>query len=84
MMDVRDRIEQAPACEVIRLTDPEKAIYTGAGWRLASFERGVLVGLFYPVDVERAGSDRETATRALDAAVAWAARQDGDTWLYSV
>lgn len=51
-MNVIDRIEQAPACEVINLTEAEKDIYSGAGWKLARFVDGTLVEFFDPVLLE--------------------------------
>jgi hypothetical protein len=51
-MSVQSRIEQAPACEVINLTEAEKDIYNGCGWKLARFVNGRLVGLFDPTEAE--------------------------------
>ena len=33
-----NRIERAPACNVINLTESEKLIYKGAGWQIAAFK----------------------------------------------
>tara|TARA_R100000664_G_scaffold31421_1_gene44987 strand:- start:4 stop:363 length:360 start_codon:yes stop_codon:yes gene_type:complete len=33
-----NRIERAPACNVINLTESEKLIYKGAGWQIAAFQ----------------------------------------------
>lgn len=84
-MEIRDRIEQAPACEVIRLTEQEKrsGIYTGAGWKLAKFDgNGRLAELFDPFDHMPYLPDvSESATIALGAAVDWAQGATGEIWL---
>ena len=60
-MDVIDRIEQAPACGVINLSEAEKDIYQGGsggcGWKLARFDQGQLVELFNPLDRAQEGSN---------------------------
>lgn len=80
-MDVKSRIEQAPACEVINLTAEERGIYTGAGLKLASFVHGKLCGFFDPGAMpyrdNRAQQVRETA----HAALAWTAETDGEVWI---
>lgn len=53
MTTVKDRLEQAPACKIIKLRDDEKHLYTGCGWRLARFVNGKLDAL---IDVEDAKS----------------------------
>lgn len=73
-MNVIDRIEQAPACEVINLTEPEKDIYKGSGWKLAHFVNGQLVRLFDPADMI-------DADEALEYAADWIAATDGEFWL---
>lgn len=81
-MTVTDRIERAPACEVINLTDAERAAhYTGAGWKLARFEEGRLAGFFDPRDVPYNTDLDVMANEALDAAVAWLANASGEVWL---
>lgn len=83
-MEIRNRIEQAPACEVIRLTDQEKAsgIYTGAGFKLARFENGQLAELFDPLYHAPCLPDiNETANLALNAAIEWASQANGEIWL---
>ena len=49
-MKVEDRIEQAPACEIITLTDEELKIYKGCGWTVAGFCNGQLEKLHYALD----------------------------------
>lgn len=81
-VSVADRIEQAPACEVINLTESEKIVYRGAGWRLARFEAGQMVELFDPSDLPFREDRAEQFAAALDAALAWTAdRQTGEIWL---
>jgi hypothetical protein len=85
MSKVNRRIEQAPVCEVINLTNAEKDIYRGCGWKLARFSGGILVELFDPMDIE-VGADAETNTKkALDNAVGWAnaaiKNTDDEVWL---
>lgn len=82
-MNVADRIEQAPACEVINLTEAERPRYTGAGWKLARFEDGVLAGFFDPMELPMADTDAEAAEQAAEAAMAWLANATtyGDVWL---
>lgn len=80
-MNVSDRIEQAPACEVINLTDAEKYIYSGAGWKLARFVDGLLVGFFDPADTEYREDMQAMADEAFENATAWLANADGEVWL---
>lgn len=80
-MNVEDRIEQAPSCEVINLTDAEKAIYSGAGWKLARFVDGQLVALFDPAEVEYREDVQTMADEALENATAWLANAKGEVWL---
>jgi len=44
-MKVTDRIEVAPACDVINLTEQEREHYTGCGWHIAGFKYGTLARL---------------------------------------
>lgn len=80
-MNVIDRIEQAPACEVINLSEAEKDLYTGAGWKLARFENGVLAGFFDPMEVPYQADVQAMAEEALEAATAWLANARGEVWL---
>lgn len=80
-MKVDDRIEQAPACEVINLTDREKELYTGAGWKLARFEEGELRGFFNPGELPWRNDPQARADEACEAALAWLANAAGDVWL---
>lgn len=80
-MNVQDRIEKAPACEVINLTEAEKDIYNGAGWKLARFVDGALVGLFDPTEVEYREDVQAMADEALENATAWLANAEGEVWL---
>ena len=43
----RIRIEHAPACEVINLTEEEEELYHGCGWAIAGFANGKLKDLRY-------------------------------------
>lgn len=79
-MKTIDRIEQAPACEVINLTEAEKNIYCGAGWKLARFNQGILVGFFDPAEAGE-GCGKAAAQTALENATAWLANADGEVWL---
>lgn len=80
-MSVQSRIEQAPACEIIKLTDAEKDIYSGAGWKLARFVDGQLVGLFDPAEVGYREDVQAMADEALENATAWIANAEGEVWL---
>lgn len=79
-MKTIDRIEQAPAYEVINLTEAEKDIYRGAGWKLARFDQGVLAGFFDPAEAGE-GWGKAAAQTALENATAWLANADGEVWL---
>lgn len=65
-MSIADRIEQAPACEVINLSESEKDIYCGSGWKLARFENGVLTGFFNPKDTPYRSDVQAMATEAVN------------------
>jgi len=80
-MNVKDRIEQAPACEVINLTEAEKDIYSGAGWKLARFVDGQMVGLFDPMEVRCQDDVQAMADEAIENATAWLANAEGEVWL---
>lgn len=81
-MEVLNRIEQAAACQVINLTDAEKNIYNDSGWKLARFDNGILVGLFDPTeDILMKATDQEAIDQAAEAAQAWLANAQGETWL---
>lgn len=80
-MNVIDRIEQAPAREVINLLESEKNLYTGAGWKLARFEDGMLVGFFDPQDLPYHADPKQQADEAVEAATAWLANASGEVWL---
>ena len=72
-MQVADRLEQALACQVINLTDAERDLYTGAGWKLARFVDGALVEFFDPTLLEypREYSAQQMAEGAVRTAMAW-------------
>lgn len=55
---------------MIALTEREKNLYTGSGWKLASFRDGVLVGFF----------DLDESTTRLDIEI-WVANIQGEIWL---
>ncbi len=80
-MKVKDRIEQVPACEAINLSQAEKDIYTGAGWKLARFVDGALVQLFDPTEVDYREDIQDMADEALENAKVWLANADGEVWL---
>lgn len=81
MSNVKDRIEQARACEVINLTSSEKDIYSGAGWKLARFHDGMLKEFFDPMNMPYHDDAQRMADEAIDAAMSWLANADGETWL---
>lgn len=80
-MNVTDRIEQAPAFEVINLTEAEKDLYTGSGWKLARFENGMLAGFFDPMDTPFNENTQAMVDEATDNATAWLANAKGEVWL---
>lgn len=80
-MSVADRIENGPACKVIHLTEPEKNLYNGAGWKLARFENGVLAGFFDPMETPYNADGQAMAERAVESAHAWLANAIGEVWL---
>lgn len=80
-MSITNRIEQAPACEVINLTEAEKNLYTGAGWKLARFVDGQLVGFFDPLETAYREDVQAMADEALENATAWLANAEGEVWL---
>lgn len=80
-MNVIERIEQAPACQVINLTETEKNIYNGAGWRLAQFINGKLINLFDPAEVEYNSDAQTMADVALNDSINWIKHLDGEAWL---
>ena len=81
MSTVAARITRAPACDVINLTEAEKDIYTGAGWKLANFANGRLVAFFDPSDTPYSVDTRIMVDNAIDAAMRWLAGVDGEVWL---
>jgi len=80
-MNITDRIEQAPACQVINLNDTEKDIYNGSGWKLARFVDGEMVELFDPLNTEYQEDIQAMADDALKTATEWIAISDGEIWL---
>lgn len=81
---VEERIEQAKACEVIRLSEEEKGIYAGGGcgWKLARFEDAKLVALYDPCgDMPMSDDLEQMANEATQAALAWIAMAKGEVWL---
>lgn len=81
-MQVSQRIEQAPACKVINLQEDEKSIYTGAGWKLARFNNGKLVGFFDPM-FTRYNKNTQAMVEAMTANMTtWLAKSAADeVWL---
>lgn len=82
-MQVSDRIEQAPACQVINLTEAEKdsGLYTGSGWKLARFESGKLAGFFDPLEMPWNEDTQAMTDEAIKAATAWIANAQSEVWL---
>lgn len=80
-MPVLDRITPAPACLVIDLSEAEKDIYRGCGWKLARFVDDKLVELFNYMNVADRPTVEETANDALAVAVEWLKSAEGETWL---
>ena len=80
-MSISNRIEQTPACKVINLTESEKNFYTGAGWKLARFADGQLVGFFDPLEVEYREDTQAMADEAMENATAWLSVAEGEVWL---
>jgi hypothetical protein len=70
-MSIKNRIEQAPACKVINLTEAEKNIYSGAGWKLARFVNGQLISFFDPMEVPYQEDYRAMTAHALEKAKIW-------------
>jgi len=85
MTSVQSRIEQAPACTVINLTEAEKDSYSGAGWKLARFVDGHLVYLLDPLNLayrtKEEGGVSRMIQESLDDAVAWMNEHPGEFWL---
>lgn len=81
IMSISNRIEQAPACQVINLTEAEKNVYSGSGWKLARFVNGQLVGFFDPLETEYQEDHQAMANEALENATAWIANAEGEVWL---
>lgn len=83
MFNVAERIKPAPACEVIDLSDAEKQVYSGAGWKLALFKQGILTEFFDPMAVEYSADTEVMIDDALDAATEWiqARLPQGEVWL---
>lgn len=78
---VTERINHSGACPFIDLTEIEKDLYRGAGWRLARFESGCLKGLFALGDVEYQANTQAMAVEAVEAAATWCAHAEGEIWL---
>lgn len=81
MKRVVNRIEQAPACAVIRLDEDEKNIYKGAGFMLARFVDAKLVELHDPLDVTYQLDRQAMATEAVQRAYAWINTTEGEHWI---
>lgn len=80
-MNIVDRIVQASACEVINLSDAEKVIYNGSGWKLARFVDNCLVKFFDPMEIEFLEDAQAMTNKALKKATVWIANADGEVWL---
>ncbi len=84
-MKVKERITEAPACEVIDLSESEKDVYSGAGWHLAGFKDGKLSQLHeledYPyVDGEEFDATVDRATRLTNEKLVEMAKEH-EVWL---
>lgn len=79
-MDVIMRVEKATACDVINLTEPEKDIYCGSGWKLARFIDGVLIEFFDPLETKYQADIQAMANEAMENAVAWIEKYE-EVWL---
>ena len=75
-MEVIDRLVDGDMV-VINLTEPEKDVYCGSGWKLAHFIGGTLIGFFDPMDclVDK------TAINAIVDAMKWIENAKGEVWL---
>jgi hypothetical protein len=80
-MSVVHRIEKASDCEIIKLKDREKHLYTGCGWKIARFENSDLVEFFEPKNVSFKTSISDMANDAIDNAQKWLKKSTGETWL---
>lgn len=79
---VEARLEQAPACKIINLTDAERDLYHGAGWQLARFVGGVLAEIYDPGEHVTWDSEPQAMADATAAAVmAWLKGAEGEVWL---
>jgi len=83
MSKVARRIEQPEnyLCPVILLSEEEKALYSGAGWKIARFEDGKLAGFFDPRQLTNVQDDLEAANAVLYATLEWLEEVHGETWL---
>lgn len=83
MFNVAERIKPAPACGVIDLSEAEKRVYNGGGWKLALFKQGILTEFFSPMEVECLPDVDEMISDALEAATQWlqAKMPQGEVWL---
>ena len=61
-----NRIEKAPTCNVINLTESEKEVYKGAGWQIAAFKNEKLSEIHSLDDYEYIAKEsfNETVKRA--------------------
>lgn len=84
-MKISDRIEQAPACQVINLSENEMNLYHGAGWRLACFVDGKCVELMDVLNVEYNDDVHSMSAKSLSMAVGklneWQKNDHAEAWL---
>lgn len=80
-MNVIDRVEQSTACKVINLTEAEKDIYCGSGWKFARFEDGNLVGFYDPMETEYQADTTAMVEDMSENMTAWIANAVGEVWL---
>ena len=87
IINVKNRLEQADTCQVIKLNDLEKKVYSGCGWKIAAFNKNAELTQLHGLD-EYAWRSREkfndTVTRATKVACDKAKEftsQGLDTWL---
>lgn len=81
MTTVENRIQKNDLTTFIQLTELEKDIYSGTGWKLAEFRKGILVGFFDPELVRWQEDAEAMADDAINQAVKWLGGIEGEAWL---
>jgi hypothetical protein len=80
-MDISNRIVESGTCPVIKLSEPEKDVYSGSGWKIARFVDGTLVDFFDPLDRPYNPDTETMVNEAFNAGRAWMERNKGEHWL---